>query len=108
MKEARILYDGLSRRQNRWSNFQFYHYSKWLNEELYSYRRSLNGSCDARCDRWQNLTTFSDGQCTRDLIELRYQNPRLEAVEHVFIESHLALIRTAYDGWKRRNTTSWQ
>jgi hypothetical protein len=47
------------------------------------------------------LGTF--GQCTRALIELLHTNPRLEMVEQMFIESHLALIRTAYDGWKRRN-----
>jgi hypothetical protein len=47
------------------------------------------------------LGTF--GQCTRALIDLLHANPRLEMVEQMFIESHLALIRTAYDGWKRRN-----
>jgi hypothetical protein len=46
------------------------------------------------------------GQCTRALIELLHENPRLEMVEQMFIESHLALIRTAYDGWKRRNSAS--
>jgi hypothetical protein len=43
------------------------------------------------------------GQCTCALIELLHANPRLKIVEQMFIESHLALIRTAYDGWKRRN-----
>ena len=42
------------------------------------------------------------GECTRELIELLHENQRLEMVEQMFIESHLALIRTAYDGWKRR------
>jgi hypothetical protein len=46
------------------------------------------------------------GQSTRALIELLHENPRLEMVEQMFIESHLALIRTAYDGWKRRNSAS--
>ncbi len=50
------------------------------------------------------LGTF--GQCTRALIDLLHENPRLEMVEQMFIESHLALIRTAYDGWKRRSTAS--
>jgi hypothetical protein len=50
------------------------------------------------------LGTF--GQCTRALMELLHENPRLEMVEQLFIESHLALIRTAYDGWRRRNTPS--
>lgn len=48
------------------------------------------------------LGTF--GECTRALIELLHENPRLEMVEQMFLESHLALIRTAYDGWKRRNS----
>ena len=43
------------------------------------------------------LGTF--GECTRALIEL-------EMVEQMFLESHLALIRTAYDGWKRCNSTT--
>ena len=46
------------------------------------------------------------GECTRELIELLHENHRLEMVEQMFIESHLALIRTAYDGWKRRNSAS--
>ncbi len=50
------------------------------------------------------LGTF--GECTRTLIELLYENPKLEMVEQMFLESHLALIRTAYDGWKRRNSTN--
>jgi hypothetical protein len=50
------------------------------------------------------LGTF--GQCTRALIELLHDNTRLEKVEQMLIESHLALIRSAYDGWKRRNTAS--
>jgi hypothetical protein len=50
------------------------------------------------------LGTF--GQCTRTLIELLHDNTRLEMVEQMFIESHLALIRSAYEGWKRRNTAS--
>ena len=45
------------------------------------------------------------GQCTRTLIELLHENPRLELVEQMFLESHLSLIRSAYEGWKRRNTT---
>ena len=45
------------------------------------------------------LTTF--GQCTRALIELLHDNRQLETVEQMFIESHPALLRTAYDGWKR-------
>jgi len=40
------------------------------------------------------------------LIELSHENPRLEMVEQMFLESHLALIRTAYDGWKRRNNAT--
>ncbi len=48
------------------------------------------------------LGTF--GESTRALIELLHENPRLEKVEQMFIESHLALIRTTYDGWKRRNS----
>lgn len=47
------------------------------------------------------LTTF--GQCTRALIELLHDHRQLETVEQMFIESHLALLRTAYDGWKRRS-----
>jgi hypothetical protein len=50
------------------------------------------------------LGTF--GQCTRDLIQLLHDNTQLARVEQMFIESHLALIRSAYDGWKRRNTPS--
>ena len=50
------------------------------------------------------LVTF--GECTRALIELLHENPKLEMVEQMFLESHLALIRTAYDGWKRRNSTN--
>jgi hypothetical protein len=50
------------------------------------------------------LGTF--GESTRALIELLHENPRLEMVEQMFLESHLALIRTAYDGWKRRNNAS--
>jgi hypothetical protein len=48
----------------------------------------------------------SFGQCTRALVELLHENPRLESVEQMFIESHLALLRTAYDSWKRRNSAS--
>lgn len=29
------------------------------------------------------------GQCTRTLIELLHENPRLELVEQMFLESHL-------------------
>jgi hypothetical protein len=50
------------------------------------------------------LGTF--GECTRALIELLHENTKLEMVERMFLESHLALIRTAYDGWKRRNSTN--
>ena len=41
--------------------------------------------------------------CTRALIELLHDNRQLETVEQMFIENHLALLRTAYDGWKRRS-----
>jgi len=50
------------------------------------------------------LATF--GQCTRALIELLHEDPRLEMVEQMCIESHLALIRTAYNGWKRRHDSA--
>jgi hypothetical protein len=50
------------------------------------------------------LTAF--GECTRALIELLHENPPLNRVEQMFIESHLSLIRSAFDGWKRRNTAS--
>jgi hypothetical protein len=46
------------------------------------------------------------GQCTRALIELLHEDVPLEMVEQMFIESHLALIRSAFDGWKQRNTPS--
>lgn len=44
------------------------------------------------------------GRCTRALIELLHEDERLEMVEQMFIESHLSLIRSAFDGWKRRNS----
>ena len=47
------------------------------------------------------LTSF--GQCTRALIELLHDNRQLEPVEQMFIENHLALLRAAYEGWKRRS-----
>jgi hypothetical protein len=50
------------------------------------------------------LGTF--GECTRALIELLHENPKLEMVEQMFLESHLALIRTAYDGWKCPNSAT--
>jgi hypothetical protein len=50
------------------------------------------------------LTAF--GESTRLLIERLHENPRLNMVEQMFIESHLSLIRSAFEGWKRRNTTS--
>ena len=50
------------------------------------------------------LNTF--GECTRALIELLHENPKLEMVEQMFLDSHLALIRTAYNGWKRRNSAT--
>jgi len=50
------------------------------------------------------LTAF--GESTRILIERLHENPRLNMVEQMFIESHLSLIRSAFEGWKRRNTTS--
>ena len=50
------------------------------------------------------LTTF--GQSTRALIELLHDTRQLETVEQMFIESHLTLLRTAYDGWKRRSAGS--
>jgi hypothetical protein len=46
------------------------------------------------------------GQCTRALIELLHEDAPLETVEQMFIESHLALIRSAFEGWKHRNTPS--
>ena len=46
------------------------------------------------------------GLCTRALIELLHENPRLEMVEQMYIENHLALIRTTYEGWKRRRSPS--
>ena len=42
------------------------------------------------------------GQCTRILDRVFHENPRLELVEQMFLESHLSLIRSAYEGWKRR------
>ena len=43
------------------------------------------------------------GQCARKLIEVLYQDKGLNTTEQMFIENHLALIRTAFEGWKRRN-----
>ena len=44
------------------------------------------------------------GQSTRALIELLHENERLEIVEQMFIESHLSLLRSAFDAWKVRNS----
>ena len=49
----------------------------------------------------ETLTAF--GRCARNLIELLYQDQRFNLTEQMFIENHLALIRTAFEGWKRRN-----
>jgi hypothetical protein len=46
------------------------------------------------------------GQSTRALIELLHEDTPLDMVEQMFIESHLSLIRSAFDGWKGRNTAS--
>jgi hypothetical protein len=43
------------------------------------------------------------GRCTRGLIELLYQDQRLNMTEQIFFEEHLALIQSAFEGWKRRN-----
>ena len=43
------------------------------------------------------------GQCARNLIEVLYQDRRLNTTEKMFIDNHLALVRTAFEGWKRRN-----
>ncbi len=44
------------------------------------------------------------GQSLRALIELLHEDPRLEIVEQMFIESNLSLLRSAFDGWKLRNS----
>lgn len=49
------------------------------------------------------LTAF--GRCTRGLIELLYHDQRLNMTEQMFIDNHLALIRSAFEAWKRRHAS---
>ena len=53
--------------------------------------------------RESNDILMAFGQCASKLIEVLYQDQRLNTTEQMFIENHLALIRTAFEGWKRRN-----
>jgi hypothetical protein len=61
--------------------------------------------CEVRLmDETHNIMTAL-GQSARGLIELLYQDKPLDRTEQLFIETHLVLIRSAFDGWKLRNVS---
>jgi len=51
----------------------------------------------------ETLTAF--GRCARNLIELLYQDQSFNLTEQMFIDQHLALLGSALEAWKRRNTS---
>lgn len=45
------------------------------------------------------------GRCTCELIELLYQDQRFNMTEQMFIDQHLALLRSALEARKRGNAS---